>query len=357
MTKPIVFTDFHHAGLLNSLILLFEKRLGGQVYRPIGVEWANEGFWKVYDHPATIQQFLGVGGATPDGTRPLNEVIELKDGQPSVAGLYRCQDIDSGKFNKAITLSTFYRMPIDIVVASIPAHVEPFKKLCELHPNKPKLIFQIGNAWTTEAAMAPNVMASAVINGVPENINFISYHQEFDIDIFKPNSDITPGNNIFSFVNCFNVQPNFAHDFELFEKVEQLLPDWDFKAYGGQCRDGAAHGSLEVADKMRSAKFIWHTKDGGDGYGHVIHTAMACGKPLICKKSQYLGKLAEPLLIDNVTCIDIDNLSAQEVVDKINQIGEEKYLQMCGNVVDNFKKVVDFDKEEIQLRDFLKKLV
>src|SRR6185369_14397050 len=176
-----VLTDFHHAGLLQSLILLFENRLGGELYRPIGTEWATQGYWKVYDHPATVEQFLGVGGNTPDGTKKLNEV----QGQPT-PGIYWCNDIDSGKINKAITLERFLDMPFDIVIASIPAHVEPFKKLCEIHPNHPKLIYQIGNSWVPEAAMAPNIMASAIINGIPEGINFISYHQEFDTSIFHP---------------------------------------------------------------------------------------------------------------------------------------------------------------------------
>jgi hypothetical protein len=70
-----VFTDFHHASLLQSFILLFEKRLGGNVFRPIGMEWAEKGFWKIYDHPATREQYLGLNGATPDGTPRLNEVI------------------------------------------------------------------------------------------------------------------------------------------------------------------------------------------------------------------------------------------------------------------------------------------
>ena len=58
MHKPVVFTDFHHAGLLNSLILLFEGRMHGAVYRPIGIDWANKGYWAIYDHPATRQQYL-----------------------------------------------------------------------------------------------------------------------------------------------------------------------------------------------------------------------------------------------------------------------------------------------------------
>lgn len=358
LKKMLIFADFHHAGLLNSLILLFEKRLGGSVYRPIGIEWASEGFWSVYPHPATQAQFLTLDqGYRPiDGTAPLNQFI--KNVPNPEDGVYYCQDIDSGEYNKAITLKKFLELPIDIVIASIPQHIEPFKRLCKLHPNNPKLIFQIGNAWTIEAGNVKNIMASAIINDVPESINFISYHQEFDLDIFHlADLNFMPPPNIYSFVNCFDSAAHFTSDWELFTQMEKRMPDYDFKSFGGQCRDGAMNGSLQVAEAMRGSRFIWQTKAGGDGYGHVIHNAPAVGRPLIVKREYYQGKMAESLLIDGKTCITIDNLSTGEIETKIRFYSEqEKYLTLCKNAFSNFKQVVDFDKEESKIREFLTKL-
>lgn len=375
--KYNVFTDFHHASLLYSFILLFEKRLGGNVFRPIGMDWATEGYWKVYDHPATQQQFLTLhqGFRPEDGTPALNQIKEQAsmDQLFDIEGVYFCQDIDSGYYNKAITLSAFFLLPIDIVIASLPQHLEPFKKLCELHPNKPKLIYQIGNQWELfDINLVRNVMASAKINAsyvsIDESpdvgLNLIEYHQEFDTHIFKPTpiiSDVVkdervitfPEKTIYSFVNVFQSFP----DFPLFEQIEREMPDWSFKSYGGQCRDGAAHGSQELAWKMKNARFIWHTKAGGDGYGHVLHNAAAVSRPMIVKKSYYSGKLGDNLLIDGKTCIDIDNLTIQEIVDKIKYYNApEQYIQMCENVYSNFKQVVDFDKEATQLEAFLARL-
>ncbi len=358
MTQYNVFTDFHHAGLLHSLILLFERRLGGKVFRPIGREWHEQGFWKIYDHPATVAQYLDVGGATPDNTPRLNDLIELEVvkelGSPLI---YNCYDIDSGFTNKAITLNGFFSLPFNIVIASIPAHIEPFKKLCAAHPNHPKLIFQIGNAWTIEAGLAPNIMASAIINDVPQDINFISYHQEFDTKHFafeKPNEN----KKISSFVNVFGLASHFAYDWQVFQEVERLMPDWEFKSYGGQCRDGAMHGAENVAREMKDCRYIWHTKAGGDGYGHIIHNAPAVGRPLIVNREYYRGKMAESLLRDGDTCITIEGLSAQEIVNKIETFNTpEKYEQMCLNAYNNFVNQVNFDKEEIAIRQFLEKLV
>lgn len=366
-----VFSDFHHAGLLNSLILLFEKRLGGNVYRPIGMEWAHEGFWKVYDHPETQAQYLGIGSATPDGSPPLNDLVTMEE---TIIGLgelevYQCQDIDSGQYNKAITLSTFYEIPIDIVIASLPQHIEPFARLCELHPNKPKLVYQIGNSWDIPYdSPIKNVMASAKILNIPPGIHFISYHQEFDTKQFTALSNDASmsfpvykpcvSNTVYSFANCFSLQDHFREDFQLFEEVEKLMSDWSFKCYGGGCRDGAMHGSQQVAEKIGEAMFIWHTKKGGDGYGHVIHNAFAMGRPPIVKMNYYDGKMAGDLMIDGETCINIDGLNSGQIVDKILHYSElERYRKLSHGAYTKFKQIVDFDHEAHMIKEFISNLI
>lgn len=352
-----VFTDFHHASLLNSLILLFEKRLAGSVYRPIGRDWYDRGFWKIYEHPATVEQFLGIGGNTPDGTEPVNNVKQVNN-RPGMPAVYFCHDIDSDKTNKAITLDGFLQMPIDIVIASIPQHIEPFKKLCQIHSNRPKLVYQIGNAWNVpDGLIVKNVMASAIVPNIPAGVNFISYHQEFNLNIFWPAIDV-PGKNIYSFVNCFSIDQFFKDDWDLFCHVEVNMFDWLFKSFGGQCRDGAAHGSREIAKKMRESRFIWHTKRGGDGYGHVLHNAAAVGRPMIVKKQYYAGKMGEALMQDGETVIAIDNLNINEIINKIKYYNESThYVQMCKNIYNKFKQVVDFDKEFLLLQYFFENLL
>lgn len=344
----LIFTDFHHASLLHSLILLFENRLGGQVFRPIGKEWYERGFWALYNHPATVEQYLGINGATPDGTPPLNEVVG------KIGRVWLCHDIDSAFSNKAIEIDTFMTMPFDIVIASIPQHIEPFARLCAIHPNHPKLIYQIGNQWNLEPnAPVKNILASAKINNVPDGFNFVSYHQEFDTNIFKP-SFPTNNKNIASFVNCFGLDGLFDKDWQLFQQVEKMMPDWQFKSFGGQCRDGSANGSVAVAEMMEQSRFIWHTKAGGDGYGHIIHNSAAMARPLITKRNYYIGKLGEDLMIDGVTCIAIDDLGVDEIVNKINYYNDnQRYGQLVQNVSDNFRNKVNFDLEAEKIKNFL----
>lgn len=343
-----ILTDFHHAGLLNSLILLFENRLGGEVYRPIGLEWAEEGFWAVYDHPATREQFLTLNQAykPKDWSKPLNKII--KEPEP---GIYYCQDIDSGYFNKAITLPKFKEMDFDIVIASMPQHIEPFKRLIDKYMPKAKLIYQVGNQW--DNIYADNIMASARLERLPENINHVEYHQEFDLDIFNPVHTLQR-KTIKSFMNC---PDQFKDDYGLLLKIEKSLPDWDIKIHGGMGRDGPLHGSKAVAEGIKHSQFVWHVKPGGDGYGHILFNSAACGVPVIVKKSYYQGKLGEKLLVDGVTCIDIDGLNVQDCINKIREHSRlENYDRMAKAVHANFVKKVDFNQDELKIRAFLERL-
>jgi hypothetical protein len=359
-----VFADFHHAGLLQSLILLFEKRMHGCVYRPIGLEWADEGFWHVYDHPATRQQYLGINGATPDGTPPLNDVVVQSEAYNGIKtnGVFLCRDISSEETNKAITLDAFKRIPIDFVVASIPQHIEPYWRLIKLYKPQAKLLYQIGNAWNIsdqEALCLDGVMASALIewngnkigrNGKP--LPMVEYHQEFDLEVFdysrpRKSYDIT------SMVNCFDTAHVFNYDWLTFQAVEKLMPHWSFKVYGGGCRDGAKSGNEAVAQAIKNSRFIWHTKQGGDGYGHIIHNAFAMGRPPIVKMSQYKNKL----MIDGMTCIDIDGLNPQEIVNKILFYNtDERYFEMSRNARIMFDELVNFDIEAKTIKHFLEVL-
>lgn len=340
----LVFADLHHFGLFNSLKLLFEDRLGGTLYRPIGEDWLHRGYWRMAEiynnHPATVAQYLGI---RPDYTL--------------VDGVYKIYEAGHDFTQNAITLDTFFSLPIDIVIATIPEHIESFKRLCNEHPNHPKLIYQIGNAWPVEAGLAPNIMASAKIANVPSNINFVEYHQEFDLNIFKPAPPVDT-KNIYSFINCLNTASIYAEDWQLFQKLEQLMPDWVWRSYGGSCRDGQANGQLEVAQMMSQSRFVWHTKAFGDGYGHVLHNSAAVARPTITKRQYYIGKMGESLMVDGVTCIAIDNLGTDEIINKINYYNEQgRYCQMVQNVADNFREVVNFDLDTARIKTFLDKLI
>jgi len=84
---------------------------------------------------------------------------------------------------------------------------------------------------------------------------------------------------------------------------------------------------------------------------------MALGRPVIVNPTDYVGKTAEPLLEDEVTCLFIED-KATDMANKIAFYSEpERHLKMCENAHRRFQEVVDFDKEFAQIKEFLGRLV
>ena len=349
-----VFADLHHEGLYDSFKMLFEDRLGGKLFRPVGLEWFQEGFWKIaelYNNaPDTIGQFLELRDIKeypfipPFSDKSLNEIKEqTKD--------YYVMNVGTGQ--KAITLEQFKNMDIDIVIASIPAHFVAYAELIKKYKPNAKLICHYGNNWLMSNYQQDNVMASILPQPIPNNTNVVFYHQEFDLNIFKY-KEPTISKHIKSFVHVFDGYP----DAQLFYDVEKLMPDYSFKVHGATSRDGNINGYQNIADAMHDSMFIWHLKKDGDGFGHIIHNAFACGRPPIVKKEYYKDQLAEQLMEDGVTCIAVDNLNPQEIVDKIRKYSEtDNYIKLCQNAYNRFKEFVDYDEEEKEIREFVDNLI
>ena len=344
-----ILVDFHHSSLLRSLITLFEDRLDYEVYRPIGMEWFTKGYWQVNKQADTAVQYLGLDQAyiPGDGTPQLNQtngpVVKEK-------GVYYCKDPDGIRLNRACTLDFFERNQFDIVIASIPAHIPVFKRLIRNYNPKAKLIVQMGNEWPLEYWKDNNVLASVKKREVPVDCNAIFYHQEFDLSIFKP-QPIKPNGNIYSFINVLSSFKRAQADFEA---LELLLPDFNLKSFGGQCRDGNMNGEAELANKINESQFVFHVKDHGDGYGHVIHNAYALGRPVITRSSDYKGKLAEELLVDS-TFIDLDKYNYPQVIKIIRDLTEnpDRLATMSEEQTSRFNKIINFERESKDIERWL----
>ena len=201
-----VLTDFHHNSLMISHVKLFEERLKMDVYRPIGMEWFNEGFWQINQLEDTAKQFLAEESNPVDNTPPLNDVANYK---PLLEGGIM-QVFDPGHKTKhwACTLDFFKRTKFDYVIASIPAHVEPFKRLIEQYNPTAKLIVQAGNNWQLDSFSPLPLLAS--IKPQPYNGPAVFYHQEFDTKLFCP-TKMKNFNQAYSFVNVLqDVPENWA---------------------------------------------------------------------------------------------------------------------------------------------------
>jgi len=331
-----VFADFHHDDLFNSFHLLFEKRLGWELYAPCGPDWYVKGYWQYSTEPRVIDEFLGSGKKVED------------------CGKYSLMANPAHEKNiKALTLDQFKETDIDIIISSVPEHLYIYQKLIRDFKPKAKLIQHVGNEWKKfDYNICRNLMVSCSPFPVDKGVNKVFYHQEFDLDLFN----FTPGepdNPIKSFVNDL---PNLK-DWGLFQRFEKRLPAWKWKSHGLGCRDGNIQPLSKLAAEMKSSSFIFHAKSLGDGFGYCIHNLFALGRPGIIRGHWYKGKLAEALIEDGKTCIDLDERDFVSNCAEIVHYSEPgEYNQMCQNAHKRFDEVVNYDQEFFKIKDFLRKL-
>ena len=331
-----VFCDYHHGDLFHSLHLLFEKRLGWELYRPIGTEWATKGIWQYSQLPGTVNQYLGMQQATKEEN-----------------GYYLCPDINHKTVHKAITFQQFLDMDIDIIIPSVANHEISFYQLQKRYKPKAKLIRQCGNVEAVDYRFHKNIMVSTKAYPVPDDVNAVFYHQEFDTRIFSffPKVD---SNQITSLMNCV---PHSA-DYPLWGLYKEKLPDFDFKMHGILGDNGVISGLENIAKEIQGSKFIWHLKAQGDGFGHVQFNAASCGRPIITKRGYYADKLGGKLLIDGETCIDLEQHSMEDNIKLLIKYAQpEKHEQMCHNMHNRFKDTVNFEEDFAKIKRFLERLI
>ena len=339
-----IFTDLHHTDLAYSLYLLLEKRLKHQLFRPIGMEWFTEGYWKINDLEATARQYLEVGSKPDDGTNPLNDIYNDRNEYCEV------HDPHNNYLQRAITLDVFKRTEFDVIIASVPQHVKPFQELIEKYQPKAKLVFQMGNHFDIHGLGIKNLMASTI--PFPFCGNEVFYHQEFSTEVFSPSSD-KPKKQIVSFINCLRQNGGMQNYYEL----KNLMWDYEFFSFGGQCDDGGISNTRDISQIMRESAFGFHCKWGADGYGHILHNFFACGTPVIVNYKDYKDKLGGKLLIPDETCIVAeigDNM--EKVAEKIHNLSPLQYEWMRQRTYDKFLETVDFEKDAEKVKKFLVRL-
>jgi hypothetical protein len=342
-----IFCDFHHSSLYSSFLYTLERRLGHSVYRPIGEEWFEKGYWKINRQADTIVQYLGTYGYYPtDGTPPLNNVNYVQD------GIYYSTDPNTGQIHKAIRFDKFKEMKFDIIIATLPQHLEPFFDLQKKYQKDASVVLQMGNNWALDFKRVSNLLASTMPFEVPKECHSLFYSQEFDTSVFHPKEPKELANGERPEIhNYMNVLHNYPEAETLFLELEKLMPEYTFKMYGSQNRDGCLSGVQTLADSMRKARWIFHVKPGGDGYGHVVHNAFAVGTPLITKKTFYEGQNAGRMMDDRVGILT-DGLSAKEIA-AIIRSREELNAQMSENTAARFRDVVNFEQDAKNIQKFL----
>lgn len=329
-----VLADRHHAGLYESLALLFEDRFAWELYTPIGHGWWDLGYWRfgeVWGDDRLAQQYLAIH----DGWTPADGYFTTTDSEYPE------------RLIRGVTADQFSEMDWDFIVASVQENQHGFARLA--HECDATFVMQVGNTGQyIDWSLDPIVLNSSEM---PMLGRGIVYHQEIDavgLYGYRPPTDT---HSVASLVNCF---PSIAC-YPLWEWYRGELPEFTFHMYGIDGIDGNLKPATAITERMAASGWGWHDKIHGDGFGHVIHGWAAIGRPLIGHASHYAGKMASGLWIDGVTAIDLDQRSPAENAALIRDISAdpERHRQMCRAIRDRFEELVDYSAEAEQIRELL----
>lgn len=344
-----ILADYHHHDLWESLALLCD-RFGWEFYRPMGMEWFDEGYWnfeRAWHGDAVAKQYL-----TPWG---------------SDAGNLR-YDGSHGRWQTLIRLVEARDTKFDLVLATVAHNHEGLHRFAR--ENGAKFGIQLGNVRFSAADMAEDRwdladlgLVSAVMPITPPKPHVI-YHQEFSLEAFRhaPPPRHEPF-RISSFVNCF---PENRDSYADFTRMATEHPEWDWRvygAYGSVPVDQWACGNIgvcaDVGEAMRQSDIAWHAKQWSDGYGHVIHNWFAVGRPVFGFARYYADQLAGPLWVDGVTSVDLGSRSPHEVAGIIAALREdpEQHQVMCEAAARRFREIVNFDEEAGRIRALIESVL
>jgi len=323
-----VFVDFTpHSDLFYSLHMLFERRLGMNLFRPVGLEWQKRGF-----------QFID---PTPD--------VEAK----LIDGVYhvpmKMEEKGACYTQKAITFDEFLRIDFDLMVTIYAAHEEVFYKLKQNYKPNAVFIRQIGNIHELPLGFCKNILL-VTCEPMPSNVNYIIYHPEHYEGY------------------CYTQPPthktvsNFVHDLPYYydladwNKCKNALSDFAFRMHGHQGTDGEMPHLL-MPQAMKDSSFIWHVKAHGGG-GFVLRQALGCGRPCIIKRKYFVAhnNLEGNLLEDSVNCIDLD-LGVDRAIQMLRAWSDpDHHIAVCQATAEKFKHDVNFHEEAQRIKQWISNL-
>jgi hypothetical protein len=315
---PNVLADRHHSGLYHSLQLM-AARFGWTLYTPAGMDWWHADYWEfgrsTYGDDRLAQQFL-MAAPGPDGEFPDWDV-------------------------PTVTLTEAQGMEWAYVIASVPDNEPGFARFASEHGAK--FVMQVGNTgqWV-DWSRDPLVLSSSEF--MPIEGRGVVYHQEMDPIAYSPPP--YERHIAASFVNCM---PFMGPCWDLLQEAMVAIPVW---VHGIDGPDGIVKPYSRLLDVMDSVGWGWHDKAQGDGFGHVIHSWAAVGRPLIGHASHYADRMAEGFWQDGVTCIDLDRHTIPDTVEMVRTMTPERHEAMCLAIRAEFD-AIDWDGEAEAIRTLL----
>jgi hypothetical protein len=256
---------------------------------------------------------------------------------------------------ETLTLGEFADAKIDVIMVTTSDMQEPWLKLQKELKPKAKLLREEGNVigWASLHPEYNNLLTSDFPTYRQSVVpNKVLYHQKFDTEkVF-----VYEEPKHFDRITCFMPGFRSAKEIEAFTSLHDF-GGMEFADYGHGSKRGFLSPKHRFVEEMVRTALVWHVKPGGDGFGHVIHSSLAMGRPVVTVADDYYGGQAWPLLLDGKTCILIGK-DATENSKKLKLYQDpDVLLEMSHAARDRFRSVVDYGWEKGKIADLLGKLI
>lgn len=343
-----VLADFHHDSLWWSLHLVLVRRFGWELYRPIGMDWYDQGYYRLYGHLRMPDPYRWI--AELYLSRSLYNYDPATGTAIGVEARKGC--VDYPVFHVK-TLAEAKDTDWDFIFCTVRENEPYFKRFRDEYAPRAKLVRVSGNQYDEiDAEAYPNAMISAISTfRMCRSPNKVLYHQEFDLDLFKYEPP-RHTHNIYAFMNDLGEDYREGEATAVWYQHEHDLPEFTFRSYGGRCEYGRIYPKRALVAKMLQASFIWHLK-WIDGYGHILFNAACLGRPVLTHSACYKDKIGEPLLVPGETCLWMDdpdfysNLRRAARMDRLRRMSEAMRRR--------FLEVVDFTRDAENIFRFLQR--
>jgi hypothetical protein len=368
-----VLCDAIHADLWESLRLLFEVRMGWELYRPIGMEWNAAGIWRFEQHQpygaGVAHQFLDPWDSdTPNHVHGHDcwcgpeDRHQVRGSDPALGSwTERADTTHPPQVQRLVTMEQAAELRPDLVLATLAENELGWRQWADDHGAHYGI--QVGNQDAANVwAAAEFGLLSVTTPGFTPWKPHVTYRQEFDLNLFHADGGAgaltTPV--VMNRVQCTTQTP----DYQTFRDLAAAIPEGHFRWYGHcEPRDelfgGDHHTTAEVAASMHGARIAFHAKRWSDGYGHVIHNWAAIGRPMLVTAGYYQDKLAGPLFVEGVTSYDLQTLGRGDLEAVTRRLihDDDHWRRMCENAAARFREVVSFDAEAEQIRTMLENVM
>ena len=321
-----------------ALHCLFERRLGWNLYRPIGEKWREKGFHRLR---------IPIGLDLP--IRDRYGEIRYSDGVELIDGAYHIP-MEMNYTQKGITFDRFLEMDIDVIVTSFYGHEKTYHDLVNLHKSNAVFARAIQNIHEKPLGFCRNILL-ATYEPMPPDINYITYHPEPREDYYY-----TPPTNHRTIKSFLHNLPSYPVDLDAWNKWESSLRDFTFKMHGTDGRDGPVPYLL-MPQATKDSAFVWHVKGHGGG-GYVARQSLACGRPCIIRKKYTVihNTLARELFVDSVNCVDLD-LGVERGIEIVREWSQpDRHIEVCKATAEKFKKDVNFTEEAERIKSWIRHL-